>query len=389
MSHYFWKGIDIDGTSCEGAFNDNNLENARTKLIQEGFYKCRFWKIPESSLHKSLNNSEITHFILQMQRLLKSGVELDDAIGFVIGEQEDRNLCYIFCRMREDLRDGVAFSSALQRFPSFPLLVGKLIEVAESSGKLTEVLQMLLDFYQYQQKVMQDQRRLLNYPLVVLLVFVVMSLGAAVFMVPMFQRMYANMGDELFWMTRVLLNFSDSIRFQTEYWLIGCGSLIIFLSFLHRKVGWYWFWKIIPGGKKLDSTIRMLFYSKAMEIMLRSGVHLQEALILAEEMFPVILRKKLVSVRLEVDSGISLKDAYATNSLFSPMFVQLVALGESTGHLSSSFERIGIQNQESLEKMMGWINALIEPFFMILIAFGVLGFLLSMYLPLFKMAERF
>jgi type II secretory pathway component PulF len=75
-------------------------------------------------------------------------------------------------------------------------------------------------------------------------------------------------------------------------------------------------------------------------------------------------------------------------TIFSPMFVKMITLSESIGHLSSSFARIGRQNQESLKKM-AWANTLIEPVLMILIAFGVLGFLLSMYLPLFKMSERF
>jgi type II secretory pathway component PulF len=126
-----------------------------------------------------------------------------------------------------------------------------------------------------------------------------------------------------------------------------------------------------------------------MEIMLSTGVHLQEALTLAEEMLPGLLSKRIAPVRKAVDAGKSLREAYSMVPLFSPMFVKMIALGESSGHLSSSFARIGRQNQESLKKIMAWANTLIEPVLMILIAFGVLGFLLSMYLPLFKMSERF
>jgi len=107
-------------------------------------------------------------------------------------------------------------------------------------------------------------------------------------------------------------------------------------------------------------------------------------------MFPKLLRKRIAPVREEaVDSGKSLCDAYAMVPVFSPMFVKMVALGESSGHLPSSFARIGSHNQEALKKIMAWASTLIEPLLMILIALGVLGFLLSMYLPLFRMAERF
>ena len=94
----------------------------------------------------------------------------------------------------------------------------------------------------------------------------------------------------------------------------------------------------------------MLFYSRSMGIMLLTGVHLQEALALAEEMFPKLLGKRIAPVREAVDSGKSLCDAYAMVPVFSPMFVKMVALGESSGHLPSSFARIGSHNQEALKK---------------------------------------
>ena len=106
-------------------------------------------------------------------------------------------------------------------------------------------------------------------------------------------------------------------------------------------------------------------------------------------MLPGLLRERIAPVRKAVDAGKSLREAYSMVPIFSPMFVKMIALGESSGDLSSSFTRIGRLNQESLKKIMAWANTLIEPVLMILIAFGVLGFLLSMYLPLFKMSERF
>ena len=82
--------------------------------------------------------------------------------------------------------------------------------------------------------------------------------------------------------------------------------------------------------------------------MLSTGVHLQEAL--AEEMLPRLLHKPIVPVRKAVDSGKSLREVYSMVSIFSPMFLKMIALGESSKHLSSSFARISTQNQESLKK---------------------------------------
>ena len=389
MGNFYWEGTDKQGSLHEGALESHSREAAKEHLLLEGYYRVRFWKIQQSHLHKSLNNTEITEFLLQLHRLLKSGVELDDALGFAVQEQKDHVLSFLLCRIRQDLRDGLSMSSALRHYQAFPQIVAKMIEVAESTGRLTEVLGMLLEFYQFQQKMILEQKRLLNYPLVVFSIFIVLSLGAVIFMVPMFKRMYAGLGEDLFWLTRALVKLSDSLRFNPEAWILGtlfCGAIIVFV---YRLFGWYWLLNLIPGGKRLQQSVQMLFYSRSMEIMLLTGVHLQEALALAEEMFPKLLRKRIAPVREAVDSGKSLCDAYAMVPVFSPMFVKMVALGESSGHLPSSFARIGSHNQESLKKIMAWASTLIEPLLMILIAFGVLGFLLSMYLPLFRMAERF
>jgi len=104
-----------------------------------------------------LGNTEVTEFLLQLHRLLKSGVELDDALSFAIHEQKDRLLCFLLCQARQDLRSGLSLRAALKRHQAFPLILGKMIEVAESSGRLAEVLGMLLEFYQFQEIIIQEQ----------------------------------------------------------------------------------------------------------------------------------------------------------------------------------------------------------------------------------------
>ena len=105
----------------------------------------------------------------------------------------------------------------------------------------------------------------------------------------MFKRIYIGLGDELFWPTRVLLNLSDSLRIHPEYWIQGtliCGTLLVAI---YRTLGFSWLLNLIPGGKRLRESVRMLFYSRGMEIMLSTGVHFLEALALAKEKLPGLL----------------------------------------------------------------------------------------------------
>ena len=79
-------------------------------------------------------------------------------------------------------------------------------------------------------------------------------------------------------------------------------------------------------------------------------------LTLAEEMLPGLLRKRIAPVRKAVDAGNSLREAYSMVPIFSPMFVKIIALDESSGHLSSSFAGICRQNKESLKNIMAWVT---------------------------------
>jgi len=101
-----------------------------------------------------------------------------------------------------------------------------------------------------------------------------------------------------------------------------------------------------------------------------------------------MLCRRISQVREAVDFGKQLHEAFSMVPFFPLMFAKLVALRESSCHLSSSFARICIQIQKS-QKIMGWFNRLIEPVLMIFIAVGMLEFLLSLYIPIFKMAEQF
>ena len=147
----------------------------------------------------------------------------------------------------------------------------------------------------------------------------------------------------------MLLNLSDSLRIHPGSWILGTLIWGTLLVTIYRTVGFSWLLNLIPGGKRLRESVRMLFYSIRIEILLSKGVHLQEALTLEEEMLPGLLHKQIAPLRKVVDAGKSLREAYSMVPIFSPMFVKMIALGESSGRLSSSFACIGRQNQESLK----------------------------------------
>jgi type II secretory pathway component PulF len=113
VKHYYWEGTDTNGVQHEGAMDSVTLSVARKNLQSSGFFILRFWNIEHSRLHRVLRNHEVTEFLLQLHRLLKYRVKLDDTLGFAVHEQINRILSLLLCRIREDLRNGLSLSSAL------------------------------------------------------------------------------------------------------------------------------------------------------------------------------------------------------------------------------------------------------------------------------------
>lgn len=390
MSHYLWKGISVQGYPIEGAIESSDIREVVDTLQKQDIFKIRFKQIFARKLKFPLSQELLVHFLTQFHRLLDSGVELVDCLSFIIRHQSHTPFNYILCTLRQDIQEGKSLTESFQRFRAcFPPIFIHLIQVAEKSGKLQEIVRELANFFMFQNKFVQDRRKLLVYPLVVLGVAAILFLGIVVFIVPTFQTMFLSSGNELPLTTKALIFLSDSLRFSPEYWIIGCLGGIVGGIYVFRSIDWGRILVFIPIFRGMEKSIRLLFYARSMMIMLQSGVKLREALELSESLFPKHLQKEIHEIHQQIDSGKSLVDAYSTSMIFPPLFVHLIAVGESSGYLVPTFERIATLYQEVLEKRLSLLNSLIEPVFTLLLALGILMILLSIYLPIFDMAGNF
>ncbi len=390
MPHYLWKGVNVHGHPIEGAVESPNVGQVFDELRKRNIFKVRFNRILAHRFQFPLNQELLVHFLTQFHRLLDSGVELIDCLNFIIQYQANTLFSYVLCIVREDIRQGKSLTEAFQRYNScFPLIFVHLIQVAEQSGNLANIVRELLDFFSFQEKFSRERRKLLAYPLIVTGIAFILFFGILLFVIPTFKTMFISLGDDLPLTTKGMILLSDSLRFTPEYWLIGCLGVVAGVGYFYRFIDWGLVLQFIPGFYVIEKSIRLLFYARSMMIMLKSGIKLRESLELTESLFPKRLQKEVREVHQQIDSGKSLVDAYNSSTIFPPIFVHLIAVGESSGYLVPTFERIATLYQETLEKRMNLINSLIEPVFTVVLAVGILFVLLSIYLPIFDMAGHF
>ena len=233
MAYYFWHGLDFQGSRVSGAFKVPKRIDAIKKLRKKGIFRSRPHEISPYRLKSPVPLTQLVSILIQLERLQKSGFTLNRSLQFIVSETSDPPLAYALCKIRQDLQQGHSFSQAWLSQTALPEMVGRMLGVFESSGKLKEGLGHLMKFYESELHLRNEQIKLIHYPTVLGLFFLVLGSGLLLFVIPMFKSLYHRLGPELFWLTRMLVKFSDSLLEQPLIWLSAMlltGTGLIFFS---------------------------------------------------------------------------------------------------------------------------------------------------------------
>ncbi len=387
MTHFLWKGSDFSGRDLEGAEESASAFTLRNALHAQGVYRIQLVPLHAFSWKQPLSEAQIVDWLEQLQQLLQAHLRLAEAISLIAETSRKLPLRYRWRRVHQALHAGRSFSQALEQFGGMPGWVTQLIRVAEATDRLPEVLRGLVEFYQFKREVAQERQKVASYPLLVLTSFLFITLGILLFIIPMFHRVYQRFGEDLFWGTAVLQALSEGLRNHPGVAFGILGALGGAGIWYHRQGEG--FWKLLPGGATIVRESQLMFYSTAMNLLLRSRLNLQEALPLASELLLGRQQHSLERVREELLSGIAPADAFRHASWASASFLRMVALADESGNLAEGFRQHSLSLKDHLKVRLNWMNALLGPLLMLLVALGVLFVLLSVYLPLFRVVDYY
>ena len=389
MSRFLWTGIDEQGIQETGAIEGSSAASVVAKLNQQSKFLVALRRLSDYAVQQNLGEETLRSVLSFLGRLLRSGIGLHLSLNEAISHFKAPTLKYHLCMVRDQLLEGESLGNALASTRAVPDMVTRTLVAAESSDRLAESIDELYELLQLRRNFLRDQRRLLLYPMTVLGVFLLLVLGMLVYVIPMFGRLYTVAGDQLFWPTQVMVGLSELLRGSREGWLaavllLGLGGLGIRR---YGKLGSIW--AKVPGVRELRRKIQAMMYARAMSSGLHSGLPLTTCLQLMEPMLMDFQQPELSKLREQVEHGEGLGKSYQRVSGLGPRFANAVSAGEATGDLAGAFAHVSDDCRIEVEHTLGRFNAYLEPVLMILIASGVLVFLLSIYLPLFQVAEYY
>ena len=345
-------------------------------------------------VRKKIKMQSLIAAVRQLSVMTNAGISIHDSIKEVANATVDENLKEIFAHVNDNLNSGLSFTQALM---PYRLDVGDvtiaMVELGENTGNMAESLEKLSEILEEIEENRQKFKKALRYPVTVVIAIAVAFSILMIYVVPKFKEIFEKFNAELPLPTKILLFFEHAINTYGFYILAAIVFAIVFIKYTlaHNE----------EFKKQFDEYILkfylfgdIIFYATLSRFclvfteLIRAGIPIADALdtsLLTLE--NTYLKKQLASVKISVQRGIPLTEAFRDTGLFEGMLVQMIQAGEQSGTLDKMLEKVTLYFKSRFSQIIDNIASYIEPILLAFIAGMVLLMALGIFMPMWDMAK--
>lgn len=331
---------------------------------------------------------DLAVFSRQFAVMINSGLSLLRALTILTEQTENKELGRVLGEVRNEIEAGSSLSAAMTKHDIFPPLMVNMIKAGEVGGFLDGVLLQLAENYEAEVKLRGKVKSAMTYPVVVFVIAILAVVGMLLFIVPVFEGLFKDLGGTLPMPTRVLVFLSGAMKLAVPILIV----LIIAFFFTWPKVKHDIRVRNVLDPLKLKmpifgqlvQKIALSRFSRNLGTMLRSGVPILQSLdIVAATCGNVVLERAVNDVKESVRSGESLSAPLLNHPVFPPMVVQMMAVGEDTGALDTMLHKISDFYDQEVEATTEALTSLIEPLMIAVLGAIIGGMIIALYMPIF------
>lgn len=398
MPIFEWQGRTVRGELQKGVLRADSEDALRGALRKDNVFLLRFQEKKgagekKGSARKSVKKMSVVIFTRQLSTMISSGLPLVQSLDTLAHQLEDKSLRGIVIEIKEKIEGGSRFADALRDYPQcFDELYVNLVVAGEEGGMLDSVLARLATYMEKTEKLKKKVKSALIYPVSIIVVAIGVVMILLVFVIPVFDTMFRDMGAALPEPTQIVINLSKLIKSTIHYMLVA----VIVLVFLFRR-----FYRTASGRRQIDRAIlKMPLFgvlaikasvarvTRTLATLLSSGVSILESLVIVAKIAGnKIVEDALVIARIRISEGRSMSDPLEESGVFPPMVVQMVKVGESTGALDTMLNKIADFYEEDVDNLVSNLTALMEPVIMVFLGVVLGGLIIAMYLPIFRLGS--
>ncbi len=419
MPIFEYKALTSSGKTKKGIVDANTARDARSKLRNDHMHVTEMWEVADKKSRKDksvskktrsltakkgkpggllsmeielfqpkISTRDLATFTRQFSTLLRSGIQLTDALNALVEQCVDPHLERVLRNVKEEITSGNNLAEAMAKHPRFfSDLYVNMVRAGEASGHLDVVLTRIADYLQKQASLKGKVLAAITYPAIMVIVGLAVVIFLMSYVVPRITQILKDRGQPLPFITELLMTASD---FTKAYWIYVLLAMVIGGFFLKSLIG------TDAGRLKFDSLLLRLpifgtLFSKqaisrfalTFSTLLKSGLPALDSLkIVALVVNNAKLTQVINNIHARIIEGADIATPIRKSKVFPPMVGYMVSVGEQSGQLEEILDRIAESYEEELDLTIQRLTSMIEPIIIILLAV-VVGFIIAaVLLPL-------
>jgi len=401
MPKFNYRAITETGTTTTGEIEAESAESAGSMLAAQGYIPTRVKEERSAVPGIQLGNlidffspvkaPELILFTKQFNTLLRAGVPMLSLLKVLEEQTEHPRLRRILGTIHEDIKEGFSLYDAFRRHPKvFSALYCNMLKAGEASGALNDVLDRLSYIIEHEHKVKSDIKSALMYPIIVVcflfIAFIVLLTGV----IPRFITIFKGAGLQLPLPTQICMLM---YQFLVHYWFVGLGILVVgglaLYYYLKTDQGKYVFFTVlmkvpVVGPLFIKSAISR--FASIFSILQASGVEILSTMdILTDTIGNTAISRELAGIRGSMASGHGIAGPLSSAKYFTPMIVNMVAIGEESGNLEDLLQDVAKHYDTEVEYSMKKLSEAIGPVLTIGLAAVVGFFALAIFMPMWDL----
>lgn len=398
MAVYVWTGTNRAGKRVKGEMEAPDETVVAQTLRRQRIRIVKVKTKPKDILEgipifqPKVREKDIVLFTRQFATMIDAGLPLVQCLEILAGQTDNKTFRNMLRQIKNDVEGGSTFADALKKHPKvFDELFVSLISAGEVGGILDTILLRLSTYIEKTMRLKKKVKGAMVYPLVVLVVAVAVVAVLLLFVIPIFQKMFAEMGGALPGPTQIIISLSEWLQ---KYILVVVILITIF------GIAFSQFYRTARGRVLIDDLklklpvigdlirkVAVARFTRTLGTMIQSGVPILDGLdIVAKTAGNKTIEAAIFKTRASIAEGRTIAEPLGESNVFPSMVIQMIAVGESTGALDAMLNKIADFYDEEVDAAVEALTSLIEPFMMIFLGGTIGGLIVAMYLPIFKIA---
>jgi MSHA biogenesis protein MshG len=404
MPYFAYKARDVRGQLLQGVLEAVDSAAVADQLMGSGSTPVEIapTRAPAKAngqgtwarlMEKKVTSLDVQLFSRQLYTLLKSGVPIMRGLAGLQESAISPAFGKVIRDLRESLDAGRELSVAMRRHPTvFNNFYLAMVRVGEMTGRLDEVMLRLFDHLEFDRDMRGRVKSALRYPMFVVIAMVIAMFVVNIFVIPQFVQVFKSFKAELPLMTRILIATSS---FTTQYWWVmlgGAAGLAVaargWVRTVEGRLAWDR-WKLkLPVAGKIVHKATMARFARSFALSSKSGVPIVQALtVVSQTVDNAYLSLRVDQMRDGVERGDSILRTSVAAGIFTPVVLQMIAVGEESGSLDELMDEIAQMYEREVDYELKTLSAQIEPILITFLGVMVLVLALGIFLPIWNLGQ--